>query len=49
VDDVDGHCARARGAGAQVQGDPRDMPYGVRTYGALDPEGNQWWFSQPIG
>jgi PhnB protein len=24
-----------------------DMPYGVRSYGALDPEGHQWFFAQP--
>lgn len=48
VDDVDGHYQRAKAAGAQVQGEPTDMPYGVRTYGALDLEGNQWWFSEPI-
>jgi uncharacterized glyoxalase superfamily protein PhnB len=48
VDDVDAHFACARAAGANVQGEPTDMPYGVRSYGALDCEGHQWWFSQVI-
>jgi uncharacterized glyoxalase superfamily protein PhnB len=48
VDDVDAHYARAKGAGADIQGAPEDQPYGVRSYGVLDPEGHQWWFSQPI-
>jgi uncharacterized glyoxalase superfamily protein PhnB len=48
VDDVDAHYARAAAAGAQTQGEPVDQPYGVRSYGALDPEGHQWWFAQPL-
>jgi PhnB protein len=49
VDDVDAYYARAKAAGARVQEDPTDMPYGVRSYGVLDSEGHQWWFSQPLG
>jgi len=49
VDDVDAHYERAKAAGAFVQDEPADMPYGVRSYGVRDPEGHQWWFSQPRG
>ena len=48
VDDVDAHYARAAAAGADVEGEPVDQPYGVRSYGALDPEGHQWWFVKPL-
>lgn len=48
VDDVDAHDARAQGAGADVEGKPVDQPYGVRSYGVLDPEGHQWWFVKPL-
>lgn len=53
VDDVDGHCARARAAGAEVFREPHTDDYGDdywadRTYGALDPEGHQWWFMQRV-
>ncbi|MGH8996668.1 MAG: VOC family protein [Acidimicrobiales bacterium] len=47
VDDVDAHHARARDAEANIQTEPEDMPYGVRSYGVLDPEGHQWWFFTP--
>jgi uncharacterized glyoxalase superfamily protein PhnB len=49
VDDVDAHHDRAKTAGARIQAPPADQAYGVRSYGALDCEGHQWWFSQPIG
>lgn len=48
VEDVDAHYKRAVDAGAEVQGPPADQAYGVRSYGALDCEGHQWWFSQPL-
>jgi uncharacterized glyoxalase superfamily protein PhnB len=48
VEDVAAHCARARSRGAQVDGEPKDMPYGQREYGARDPEGHRWWFATPI-
>lgn len=48
VDDVDAHYARAREAGASIDGEPQDMPYGLREYGARDPEGHRWWFSSPV-
>jgi uncharacterized glyoxalase superfamily protein PhnB len=44
VEDVDGHCARARAAGAEVTMAPRDESYGGRGYAVRDPEGNLWYF-----
>ena len=48
VDDVDAHFERAKAAGAEIDGRPEDKPYGDRLYGALDPEGHQWWFAQSL-
>jgi MerR family transcriptional regulator, thiopeptide resistance regulator len=48
VTDVDAHCARARAAGAQIQLEPADQPYGHREYEARDPEGHRWWFATPL-
>jgi len=48
VDDVDAHCERARAAGATILREPRDQPYGVREYDALDREGQEWYFCQPL-
>jgi uncharacterized glyoxalase superfamily protein PhnB len=53
VDDVDAHCAQARAAGARIVSEPALHDYGDdywadRSYGALDPEGHQWWVSQRI-
>ena len=53
VDDVDAHCARARAAGAKVTDEPSMHDYGAdywvdRSYGAVDPEGHMWWFTQRI-
>jgi uncharacterized glyoxalase superfamily protein PhnB len=48
VDDADAHCARARAAGAKVLREPMDQPYGVREYDALDCEGQEWYFCQPL-
>jgi uncharacterized glyoxalase superfamily protein PhnB len=44
VEDPDGHCARAREAGAEIVRPPEDTPYGSREYTAKDPEGNAWSF-----
>jgi uncharacterized glyoxalase superfamily protein PhnB len=49
VDDVDGHFARAQGAGATVLEELNDLPYGDRRYGCADPQGHEWSFAQPIG
>lgn len=48
VDDVDAHYQRARTAGARIDSEPQDMPYGQREYGARDPEGHRWWFAAPL-
>jgi uncharacterized glyoxalase superfamily protein PhnB len=44
VDDPDGHCARARAAGAEIVVELHDTDYGSRDYAARDPEGNFWNF-----
>lgn len=48
VDDADAHCKRARAAGARILRGPSDQPYGVREYDALDQEGQEWYFCQPL-
>ena len=48
VDDVDKHFERAKRAGAVILSEPKDQFYGDRHYGALDPEGHQWYFAQHI-
>jgi uncharacterized glyoxalase superfamily protein PhnB len=45
VDDVDAHFEQAEFEGAALLGKPRDQPWGVRSYAALDPEGHQWEFA----
>ena len=47
VDDVDAHYERARSAGARIDSEPVDQPYGQREYGARDLEGHRWWFVTP--
>lgn len=47
VSDVDAHFAQARAAGARIDSEPTDQPYGQREYGARDPEGHPWWFATP--
>jgi uncharacterized glyoxalase superfamily protein PhnB len=46
VDDLDVHCARARGADAEILSEPEDMFWGDRTYVAKDLEGHRWTFAQ---
>ncbi len=53
VDDVDEHCAISRAAGAVIASEPQDHDYGEeywtdRSYGAIDPEGHLWWFTQRV-
>jgi len=47
-DDIDGHCERARAAGAVIVAEPETQFYGDRTYRALDPEGHLWTFGQTV-
>jgi uncharacterized glyoxalase superfamily protein PhnB len=44
VEDVDGHHARAKAAGAEIVRDLADTEYGSREYSARDTEGNLWSF-----
>jgi uncharacterized glyoxalase superfamily protein PhnB len=46
--DVDGHCERARRAGAEILMEPSTQFYGDRTYRARDLEGHIWTFSQTV-
>jgi uncharacterized glyoxalase superfamily protein PhnB len=48
VDDVDSHCARAEACGARIVQRPTEFPYGERQYGAIDPGGHAWTFSQSV-
>jgi uncharacterized glyoxalase superfamily protein PhnB len=48
VDDVDAHWRQARDAGARIDSDPVEQPYGLREYGARDPEGHRWWFTAAV-
>lgn len=48
VDDVDGHYARAKTAGASIIEELNDLPFGHRRYGCADPQGHEWYFAQPI-
>jgi uncharacterized glyoxalase superfamily protein PhnB len=48
VDDVDAHHQRASAAGARIQTEPQNQPYGQREYEARDPEGHRWWFATPV-
>ena len=49
VDDADAHHARSVQAGAVIIEEPVDQNYGVREYGARDPEGQLWFFHSPLG
>jgi uncharacterized glyoxalase superfamily protein PhnB len=46
--DIDGHCARAAAAGAEIIEGPADQFYGDRTYRARDREGHVWVFAQSV-
>ncbi len=48
VPDVDAHYAHSVAAGARIDREPTDQDYGLREYGARDPENHRWWFSSPI-
>jgi uncharacterized glyoxalase superfamily protein PhnB len=46
---IDALCERARAAGARIDREPADQPYGDRVFTCLDPEGHSWSFGQTIG
>jgi uncharacterized glyoxalase superfamily protein PhnB len=45
---IDAHCERARAAGARIDREPADQPYGDRSYTCRDLEGHSWSFGQTI-
>ena len=47
-DGIDALCERARAAGARIEREPADEPYGDRVFSCLDPEGQSWSFGQTI-
>jgi uncharacterized glyoxalase superfamily protein PhnB len=48
MEDVDGHCERAKQRGARIVRPPADFPYGERQYTVEDFAGRAWTFSQSI-
>lgn len=46
--DVDGHCERAKAAGAEILAEPQTQFYGARTYRCRDPEGHIWTVSADV-
>jgi uncharacterized glyoxalase superfamily protein PhnB len=45
---IDALAERARAAGALIEREPDDQPYGDRVFTCLDPEGHSWSFGQTI-
>lgn len=48
VEDADKAMAQAIAAGAELEMEASDMPYGDRQRGVKDPYGNIWWISQRL-
>jgi len=48
VEDVDKHHAHSLTEGAQVLHEPRDKPWGLRQYLALDHENHLWEFTEHV-
>lgn len=48
VDDARAHCEHARAHGAKIVMEPTDFEYGERQYGAEDPAGHRWIFSETL-
>jgi len=46
VDDVDGHFARSKAAGARIVEDLHETEYGERQYGVVDLDGHHWLFAR---
>ena len=46
VEDVEGHYARAKAAGATILETPHETEYGEFQYAALDLDGHHWVFSR---
>jgi uncharacterized glyoxalase superfamily protein PhnB len=47
VPDIDAHFAHTSAGGATIDRPPTDQAYGLREYGARDPEHHRWWFASP--
>jgi uncharacterized glyoxalase superfamily protein PhnB len=47
-DGLDALCEQARAAGAKIEREPADQPYGDRVFTCLDPERHAWSFGQTI-
>ncbi|WP_026361109.1 VOC family protein [Amycolatopsis nigrescens] len=47
--EVDQMFDQAKAAGATIDYEPRDMPYGQREFGARDADGNLWSFAALLG
>jgi uncharacterized glyoxalase superfamily protein PhnB len=45
---LDGLCEQARTAGATIEREPADQPYGDRVFTCLDLEGHSWSFGQTL-
>ena len=48
IEDVLGHCERARAAGAKILTEPTDHFYGERQYNVEDFYGHQWDFTETL-
>lgn len=48
VEDARTHREQARTHGARILMEPTDFEYGERQYGAEDPFGHQWTFTQTL-
>jgi uncharacterized glyoxalase superfamily protein PhnB len=48
VSDVDATTEAARAAGATVEREPADMPYGFRAAAVIDPFGHRWLVEAPL-
>ena len=46
VEDIDGHYARAKAAGAKIVEEPHETEYGEYQYAAEDLDGHHWLFSR---
>src|SRR6202044_2202484 len=44
IPEVDAHYDRVKAAGARIESEPTDQPYGLREYGVRDLENHRWWF-----
>ena len=44
IEEIDGHCAKAKAAGATIVTEFADQPHGDQLYAAKDPEGQLWCF-----